>query len=71
MNDSDKAEFLSNIGLFYKENNIEKAKGYFEKALTYEELPVTLEHLADVYYAEGEKEEAYKLWKKALTTDGG
>ena len=71
VNDSDKAEFLSNIGLFYKQNNLEKAKTYFEKALTYEELPLILEHLADVYYAEGEKEEAYKLWKKALITDGG
>lgn len=69
--DSDKAEFLANIGLFYKQNNLEKAKTYFEKALTYEELPLILEHLADVYYAKGEKEEAYKLYKKALTTDGG
>ena len=68
---SDKAEFLSNIGLFYKQNNLEKAKIYFEKALTYEELPSIFEHLADVYYAKGEKEEAYKLWRKALTTDGG
>ena len=68
---SDKAEFLSNIGLFYKQNNLEKAKIYFEKALTYEELPSIFEHLADVYYAKGEKEEAYKLYKKALTTDGG
>ena len=71
VDNSDKAEFLSNIGLFYKQNNLEKAKTYFEKALTYEELPSILEHLADVYYAKGEKEEAYKLWKKALTTDGG
>lgn len=68
---SDKAEFLSNIGLFYKQNNLEKAKIYFEKALTYEELPSIFEHLADVYYAKGEKEEAYKLYKKALTTVGG
>ena len=69
--DSGKAEFLTNIGFFFKEDNPRRAKEFFEKALTYEELPVTLEHLADVYYAEGEKEEAYKLWKKALITDGG
>lgn len=64
-----KAEFLSNIGLLYKGKNTEKAKEYFEKALTYGEQPEILEHLADVYYDEGEKEEAYKLWKKALSME--
>lgn len=67
--DSDKIEFLTNIGLLYKESNSEKAKEYFEKALTYGEHPGTLEHLADVYYAEGNKDEAYRLWKKALTKE--
>ena len=67
--DIDKAGYLTNIGLLYKGNNTEKAKEYFKKALTYGELPDTYEHLADVYYAEGNKEEAYRLWKKALTVD--
>lgn len=66
---SGRAEFLTNIGLLYKENNSQKAKEYFRNALTYGEQPVILEHLADVYYAEGDKEEAYRLWKKALTLD--
>ena len=65
----DKAVFLMNIGVLYKETDMKKAKSYFYKSLTYDELPETYEHLADVYYAEGNKEEAYKLWKKALTKD--
>ena len=67
--DTDKAGYLTNAGLLFKETNSEKAKDYFEKALAYGELPETYEHLADIYYAEGNKEEAYKIWKKALTKD--
>lgn len=67
--DYDKTEFLTNIGLLYKENNSEKAKEFFKKALEYGEHPWTLEHLADVYYAEGNKEEAYKLWKRVLSME--
>ena len=69
--DSDKAEVLTNIGVLFKEKRPRKAKEYFEKAIEYNELPITLEHLADVYYAEGNKEKAYSLWKKALTKNGG
>ena len=69
--DTDKTTFLTNIGLLYKDNDLKKAKEYFEKALTYSKHPGTLEHLADVYYAEGNKEKAYSLWKQALTTSGG
>ena len=65
--DFDKMAFLTNMGLLYKDKNPEKAKEYFEKALTYEELPDILEHLADVYYSAGNKEKAYELWRKALT----
>ena len=69
--DSDKAEVLTNIGLLLKEENPKRAKELFEKAIEYNELPITLEHLADVYYAEGNKEKAYSLWKQALTKSGG
>ena len=69
--DPDRAEFLTNIGLLFKGDNPRKAKEFFEKALEYNELPITLEHLADVYYAEGNKEKAYSLWKQALTKNGG
>ena len=64
--DFDKMAFLTNIGLLYKDKDPVKAKDYFEKALTYEELPDILEHLADVYYSTGNKEKAYELWRKAL-----
>ena len=65
--EDDKAVFFMNIGMLYKNANLKKAKFYFEKSITYNELPEAIEHLADVYYAEGKKEDAYKLWKKALT----
>ncbi len=68
--DTDKAAFLMNIGVLYKGRDNEKAKEYFEKSLSFGELPEAYEHLADVYFSEGRKEEAYKLWKKALTIDG-
>ena len=67
--DYDKAAFLTNIGQLYKEKDTKKAKEYFEKALQYNEFPETFEHLADIYFAEGNKEEAYKLWKKAITKE--
>ena len=31
----------------------------------------TLQHLADIYYFEGNQEEAYRLWKRALVVDNG
>ena len=33
----------------------------------FDELPETLEYLADIYYAKGDKAKAYFLWKKALS----
>lgn len=68
--DSDKTELLTNIGLLYKEKDTNKAKEFFIKALSYEEQPGTYEHLADIYYDEGNKEEAYLLWKNALKLNG-
>ena len=69
--DSDKAVFLMNLGLLYKKKDSQKAKMILEKALEYEEFPLLLEHLADIYYAEGNKEKAYTSWKKALVSNGG
>lgn len=65
--ESGKAGYFTNIGLFYKGKDPEKAKEFLEKAITYEELPEEIEHLADVYYSTGNKEKAYELWRKALT----
>lgn len=69
VDDYDKAGFLTNIGLLYKEKNPKKAKEFLEKALVFDQLPGTYEYLADVYYAEGDTDKAYNLWKKALTKD--
>lgn len=69
--DSDKAAVLMNMGLLYKDNDPQKAKDLLEKSLGYDELPLALEHLADIYYAEGNKEKAYNLWKEALSKNGG
>lgn len=71
VDDAGKPAFLTNIGLLYKDKDPDKAKEFFEKALTYDELPAIIEHLADVYYSEGNKEMAYNLWKKALVKPGG
>jgi len=67
IDDPSKAVFLMNMGLLYKDNDPQRAKDLFEKAITYEELPEAIEHLADVYYSTGNKEKAYELWRKALT----
>ena len=69
--DSDKAVVLLNMGLLYKDDDPQKAKYLLEKSLENDELPLTLEHLADIYYVEGNKEKAYILWKKALSKSGG
>ena len=61
--------FLNNIGYIYKESDPKLAKQYFEKSLEHKELSNTLSHLADIYYDEGNKHEAYNLWKRALTVN--
>ena len=68
--DNDKTSFLTNLGLLYKNKEPQKAKEFFCQALTYSGNSGTIEHLADIYYAEGNKEEAYRLWKKALSAGG-
>lgn len=66
VHDIDKAGYYTNIGLVYKSNQKDKAKEFFEKALTYGQLPETIEHLADIYFSEGKGEKAYALWTKAM-----
>lgn len=61
--------FLSNLGCIYKQSDPQLARKYFEEALSHKEISIILSHLADVYYCEGNTEEAYRLWKRALATD--
>ena len=58
--------FLNTIGYAYIEKNPEKAKGLFEKSLSYKTLSRTLENLAWVYHLEGNEDKAYEYWKQAL-----
>jgi len=69
--EKNKAGFLANIGMLYKNMLPDKAKEFFQKSLAHEETSGALENLADIYFAEGRQEEAYNLWKKALTINDG
>ena len=66
-----KPRFLANIGMLYKRVDPKKAKEYFYESLKYVETTGVYEHLADIYYMEGKQDEAYKLWKKALSINDG
>lgn len=63
--------FLTNAAYVYKYTMPDTAKKYLIESLAQEESSVTMQHLADIYYIEGKKEEAYRLWKKALTVNDG
>ena len=71
IDDKNKPSFLTNMGMLYKADSLEKAKEFFIKSLSYKETTAALENLADVCYMEDNPDEAYKLWKKALTIDDG
>lgn len=58
---------LSSLGTSLKNSHPNAAKEYLLESLKYCELTSSYIHLADVYYNEGNYEEAYRLWKKALT----
>ncbi len=59
--------FLSNLSLAYIDNNPAKSKELLLESLSYKELSGTLEQLAFIHYQEGNHDEAYRLWKRAIT----
>lgn len=59
--------FLSNLSLVYLDYHPEISKKYLNEALSYKEMTSALDQLAGIYYDEGNQEEAYRLWEKALT----
>ena len=63
--------FLTNAAYVYKYTQPDKAKKYLIESLSQKEHSVTMQHLADIYYIEGNKDEAYRLWNKALTVNDG
>ena len=67
----DQPTFLTNAAYVYKYTLPDSAKKYLKEALSQEESSVTMQHLADIYYHEGNEDEAYQLLKKALTVNDG
>ena len=63
--------FLTNAAYVYKYTQPDTAKKYLMESLSHKEHSVTMQHLADIYYIKGNKEEAYRLWKKALNVNDG
>ena len=58
--------FLSNLSIAYLESKPQKAKELLLESLSHKELVGAMDRLAGIYYEEGNFEEAYRLWNKAL-----
>ena len=67
----DQPMFLTNAAYVYKYTMPDSAKKYLMESLAQKESSVTMQHLADIYYHEGNEEKAYSLLKKALTVNDG
>ena len=63
--------FTNNVAYIFKHTQPDIAKKYLQESLSMYEHSNTLQHLADIYYNEGNQKEAYKLWKRALAVDNG
>lgn len=67
--DKDNPAYLDSLGwVLYKKKNYKEAKKYLLEAIEQKEGQhiEILDHLADVHNALGEKDEAIKVWEKAL-----
>ena len=62
----DLPSFLTEMGFLLKDHFPQKAKNYFKESLKYRDITTTYSNLADIAYDEGNHEEAYLYWKKAL-----
>ena len=67
----DQPTFLTNAAYVYKYTLPDTAKKYLIESMAQEESSVTMQHLADIFYREGDEEKAYSLLKKALTVNDG
>lgn len=67
----DQPTFLTNAAYIYKYIQPDLAKKYLIESLPQEESSVTMQHLADIYYHEGNEDKAYSLLKKALAINDG
>ena len=66
LNKNDKSTFLTTVAYTFKQTMPDLAKKYLLESLSLEEHSITMEHLADIYYYEGNGDEAYKILKRAL-----
>lgn len=67
--ESDNSTYLDTYAwVLYKRGNYSQAKFYIKLAIEKEKEPsgVLYEHCGDILYRNGEKEEALKMWQKAL-----
>ena len=72
--DSSNSSYLDTYGwIFFKLAEYDKAYFYIKKAIDVDgdDNAVLLEHLGDVLYMQGKKEEALNYWNKALDLDSG
>lgn len=69
MRKEDRPYFLNNLSLVYIDESPQKSKDLLLESLSYTELVESLEQLAEIYYDEGNHDEAYRLWTKALTVN--
>ena len=68
---SDQPSFLTNTAYTLKQTSPGLAKSLLTRSLLLKEHSVTMQHLADIYSHEGNEEDAYRLWKKALAINDG
>ena len=71
MEKEDLPAFLNNVAFTFKNSQPDSAKKYLWESLALQEHSNTLQHLADIYYEEGRRDEAYRLWKRAIAVDNG
>lgn len=67
----DQPTFWVNAAYAFKHTSPDIAKKYLLESLSKEESSVTMQHLADILYYEGKKEEAYSYLIKALSVNDG
>lgn len=63
----EKSVLLSSVGYLLLNSQPEEAKKYLVESLKYQELTATYMYLSKISYDNGDLDDAYVLWKKALT----
>ena len=64
----DRLFIMNNIGVYFMEHNPQRAKQYFQQILNITPMEEAYENLASIYAAEGNRELAETMWKKAMNS---